>query len=112
MSGEPGDACKTAATTATKSLGPLTTGVRKRGEHSSPNHMSASEDKRQITAGHVRSSIVPSVGHQSILTAAVRPAQLMKSAVDSSTLPGAQALAVLASVSEGPPSKFDIVCIV
>ena len=83
------------------SLVPKATGEGRAGpQHSappSPVHTPTSEDK-VTTAGHVRSSITASQQpHGS--TVARRP---QRNAADSSVSPGAQALAVLASVRHTP----------
>lgn len=74
----------------------------------SPGHSTAvssavGREKEGVTAGHVRSAIVAPAHHPPVasMTAAARPVELQpqKSVTDPTSLPGTQALAVLASVS-------------
>ena len=87
---------KTGSTDDKKSLAPLTTGeteTKPPSASSSPGHMT--RERSTTTAADVRSSIVTSQ-QPPPATAARRP---QKNVGDSLALPGAQALAVLASVS-------------
>lgn len=72
--------------------------------HSATVSSAVDREKEGVTAGHVRSAIVAPAHHSPVasMTVAARPVELQpqKSVTDPTALPGTQALAVLASVSD------------
>ena len=63
----------------------------------SPSHITNSKTKG-VTAGHVRMAIPTSSSHQPLVSTATVAGRPQKNVTDPSATPGAQALAVLASV--------------